>query len=303
MRSRSEQALAFAEVVERGSFTRAAERLRISKAQLSKQIRALESALGAQLLLRTTRRLSLTESGKLYFEYCRTLRETLQEAERAVSAVSSEVRGTVRLTAPNSLGECFLIDMLLGFQSAYPQVEVELDLSIVRRDLQTDGFDLAIRSTRTLEDHLIARPLGVVRELALASPALLQELGQISEPKQLGALPTVSNSSFRDDPHWLFERAGASETVSVRSQLRVNSYSAIRRAALASAGVVRLPQFMVQNELSVGSLVRVCEGWELVATPLWLVYPARRHQPLRTRVLIDFLLQWFDAPERRGMFV
>lgn len=294
------QAFAFVALADAGNFTRAAARLSRSKAWLSKQVSALERALGAQLVMRTTRRVALTESGKLYLEYCRSLKETLGEAERAVSAVNSEVTGTLRLTAPLTIGDVFLAELIVAFQQRYPAVRVDLDLSIVRRDLVAEGYDIAIRSTRTLDETLVARPLGVLRELAVASPAFLAGR-TFAAPASLAGVPAVANSSFRDDAHWVFERGGATESVSMTSRLSVNSYSAIRRAALAGAGIVRLPLYMISDALDAGTLVRVCDGWELVTTPLYLVYPQRRHQPLRTRVFTEFLLRWFEQPERRAL--
>lgn len=298
--ARLDQAFAFVTLADAGNFTRAAARLSRSSAATCLLSQAFERALGAQLVLRTTRRVALTESGKLYLEYCRQLRDTLGEAERAVSAVNSEVTGTIRLTAPLTIGDVFLADLIVAFQQRYPVVRVDLDLSIVRRDLVAEGYDLAIRSTRTLDDSLVARPLGVLRELAVASPAFVAGR-QFDEPASLVGVQAVHNSSFRDDPHWVFERDGRSEPVSLDARLSVNSYSAIRRAALAGAGVVRLPLYMARDALDDGTLVRVCPGWELITTPLYVVYPQRRHQPLRTRVFVEFLLRWFEQPERRAL--
>ncbi|HET7843455.1 MAG TPA: substrate binding domain-containing protein, partial [Xanthomonadales bacterium] len=135
---------------------------------------------------------------------------------------------------------------------------------------------------------------------AVASPAFVAGR-TFASPASLVGVAAVHNSSFRDDPHWAFERDGRSESVSLAARLSVNSYRAIRQAALAGAGVVRLPLYMVRDELERGALVRVCAGWELVPTPLYVVYPQRRHQPLRTRVFLEFLLRWFEQPERKAL--
>jgi DNA-binding transcriptional LysR family regulator len=301
MFGRFDQSLAFVTVTELGSFTRAAERLGCSKAHVSEQVAELEKALGVQLLHRTTRRLTLTEAGRLYLEYCRQLREVLLEAERAVSATTSEVGGRLRVTAPASFGENFLPDLVLAFQGTYPNVEVEIDLSVVRRDLVGDGYDVALRTTRALEEHLVARPLGVVREVAVASPSFLAAHGPLDTPAALERVPCILNLHFRDDALWLFERDGRTETATVGGRLRINAYGAIRRAVLVGAGAARLPLFQVREDLESGALVRLCPGYELVTMPLYLLYPSRRHQPLRTRVFIDFLLRWFEAPERREL--
>jgi DNA-binding transcriptional LysR family regulator len=300
--ARFEQAATFAEVVAAGSFTRAAQRLRLSKAQVSKRVAELEAALGLRLLHRTTRRLALTDAGRLYLDYARTLGDTLDEAERAVSALRSEVAGRLRLTAPMAFGDAVLVDAMLEFQRMHPGVEVELDLSIQRRDLIADGYDLALRQARTLEPSLVARPLGVLRDLPVASPAVVAAHGPIDAPDDLARVPCVINSHFPDDPHWLFERDGETTSVSVRGPMRTNHFAGIKRAAMAGAGIARLPHFLVARELEDGTLVRVCEGWSLVSTPLYLVYPDRRHQPLRVRAFIDFLMQWMAEPARAALF-
>jgi DNA-binding transcriptional LysR family regulator len=297
-----DRVLAFVEVAEAASFTRAATRLQRSKAYVSKQVAELERELGTQLLHRTTRRLALTDSGRLFLEHTRGLPAALADARSAVSAHDSSVRGRIRLTAPLALGEGFLTDLALAFRERYPDVAIELDLSILRRDLIGDGFDLALRQTRALDEHLVARPLGVVREVAVASPAFVAAHGPLEQPAELARVPCIINSHFGDDQHWLFEHAGVSAAVTVHGPFRVNFFSAIKRAALAGAGVARLPLFMLGEELASGRLVRVCAGHEPVATPLWLLWPQRRVQPLRVKVFVEFLLRWFEAPERRAAF-
>lgn len=301
IKGRLEQALIFVEVAEAGGFTKAASKLGRSKAHVSKQVAELERALGVALLHRTTRRLSLTETGRLYLEYCRQLKETLLDAERAVSAVRTEVAGRLRLTGPTSLGEVFLTDLVLEFQRRNPAVAIELDLSVARRDLAAEGYDAAIRASRAVEGDLVARPLGVMREVAVASPALLSRLGPLDEPADLGRAPCAINSQFSDDRHWVFERGGASRAVSVAGPLTANYYPVFRRVALSGAAVARLPLCLVRDELSDGRLVRVCAAYELLSLPLYLLYPARRNPPRRVRAFIDFALEWFAQPERRAL--
>jgi DNA-binding transcriptional LysR family regulator len=302
MAARFEQARVFAEVAEQGSFTRAAERLECSKAHASATVAALEAALGVQLLHRTTRRLDLTQAGRAYLEYCRQLRDLLVEAEQAVSAVNTEVSGRLRFTMPSSFGEVFLADIAGEFQRTYPRVQLEADLSVMRRDLAADGFDCAIRSVRVVDPHLIARPLGVMREVAVATPGLLQQHAAIETPQDLLPIPGLVNSSFSDDAHWVFARGAESANVTLQGRLAVNAFSAVKRAVLAHLGVARLPLYLVHEELCSGALVRLLPDWELTHTPLWLVYPQQRQRPLRARVFIEFLQRWIVAAERRAFF-
>jgi DNA-binding transcriptional LysR family regulator len=243
----------------------------------------------------------LTDTGRLYLEYCRQLRETLVDAERAVSAVRTEVAGRLRVTGPTSLGEVFLTDLVLEFQRRHPAVAVELDLSVTRRDLAADGYDAAIRATRAVEGDLVARPLGVMREVVVASPAFLSRVGRLDEPEDLSRVPCAINSQFSDDRHWVFERGGAARAVSVAGPLTANYYPVFRRAALTGAAAARLPLCLVRDELLDGRLARVCAGYELLSLPLYLLYPARKNPPRRARAFIDFALEWFARPEQRAL--
>lgn len=293
---RFDQALGLLTVVESGSFTRAAERLGVSKALVSKQVQALEAALGVRLLHRTTRRIALTDAGRLYLDYARQARELLGDGERAVSAVRTEVDGLLRLTAPTSFGDAFLVDLLADFRARHPQVRFDVDLSIEQRDLAGEGLDFAFRMARTLDPSLVARNLGVVRELIVASPGYLARDAPdgIDDPMQLDKLEALRNRSFRDDGQWTLQRGDDSVTVPVRGALAINHFIGMRRAAVRGLGVARLPRYLVLDELRDGRLVELLPGWRLPATPVALVYPSREHLPQRARTFRDFVVEWFE---------
>lgn len=303
MTGRFDQALSFATVAELGSFTRAAERLGVSKAHVSKQVSDLESALGLRLLQRTTRRLSLTDAGRLYLGYATRMRDLLLDGERAVSAARSEVDGLIRLTAPTSFGDAFLIDLLADFRALHPAIVFDVDLAIVRRDLIGDGYDFAFRATRTLDPSLVARGIGVMRELVVASPAFLRrhDALTLTEPAQLSRLEALRNGHFRDEGEWVLERDGHSLTVPIRGTLAINHFVAMRRAALAGLGIARLPRYLLIDDLQQGRLVELLPEWQLPATPVSLVYPSREHLPQRARAFRDFVIAWFERPERAGL--
>lgn len=290
------QALALLTVVETGSFTRAAERLGVSKAQVSKQVSALEAGLGVKLLHRTTRRVGLTEAGQLYLDYARQARDALDDADRAVSAVRTEVDGLIRLTAPTSLGDGFLMDLLADFRAVYPAVRFDVDLSIAARDLIGGGFDFAIRMARTIDPSLVARPLGLMRETIVASPAYLTTHAPdgVREPAQLSALQALRNNHFNDEGQWLLQRGTESITVPIQGSLAINHFIGLRRAAMLGQGIARLPRYLVRDELARNGLVEVLPGWQLPAMPVALVYPSREHLPERARVFRDFVLGWFQ---------
>ncbi|KFN42525.1 LysR family transcriptional regulator [Arenimonas oryziterrae] len=301
IQARYEQAICFATVAESGSFTRAASALERSKAHVSKQVSALETALGVQLLMRTTRRLVLTEAGRTYLEYCRQLRDTLLEGEQAVSAVREEVSGTLRMTAPTSFGDAFLLEMLLDFQTRHPKLRIALDLSIVRRDLVGDGYDFAIRTPRNLEDHLIAKALGLVRDVLVASPDFLARQATLATPADLAGVPCLLNTHFRDDADWLLQRDGQSHAVRVDGAFAANHFGMLRSAAIAGVGIARLPRYIVAAALADGRLVPVLPAYEIAPSPVYLVYPQRRHMPYRNRVFRDFVVAWFADPARAAL--
>jgi DNA-binding transcriptional LysR family regulator len=297
--TRFDQALALLTVADSGGFTRAAERLGVSKAQVSKQVSALEAALGVKLLHRTTRRVALTDAGQHYLAHAREARQALDEADRAVSALRTEVDGLIRLTAPTSLGDGFLIDLLADFRARHPAVRFDVDLSIATRDLVGEHYDFAIRMARTLDPSLVARPLGVLREAIVASPAYLARAAPrgINAPAQLSTLQALRNNHFRDEGQWLLRRGDESVGVPIQGELAINSYLGIRRAALREQGIARLPRYLVREELARGGLVELLPGWELPATPVALVYPSRQYLPQRAQAFRDFVIAWI-ARER-----
>ena len=296
---RFDQTLGFLTVLESGSFTAAAERLGVSKAHVSKQVRALEDALGVRLLHRTTRRVAPTDAGRLYLDYARQARDLLGDGERAVSAVRTEVDGTLRLTAPTSFGDGFLVDLLADFRARHPRVRFDVDLSIAQRDLIGDGYDFAIRMARTLDPSLVARGLGIMRERIVASPAYVTRMSPsgIEVPEQLSALEALRNNHFRDDGVWVLQRGDENVQVPMQGTLAINHFIGMRRAVVRGLGIARLPHYLVVDALCAGELVELLPEWQLPAMPVSLVYPSREHLPQRARVFRDFVVEWFARPE------
>lgn len=297
--SRFDQTLGFLTVLEAGSFTAAAERLGVSKAHVSKQVRALEDALGVRLLHRTTRRVAATDAGRLYLDYARQARDLLGDGERAVSAVRTEVDGLLRITAPTSFGDGFLVDLLAEFRTRHPHVRFDVDLAIAQRDLIGDGYDFAIRMARTLDPSLVARGLGIMRERIVASPDFLARWAPdgIDTPEQLSALEALRNNHFRDDGVWVLQRANDAVRVPVQGTLAINHFIGMRRAVALGLGIARLPHYLVIDALRSGELVELLPDWQLPTMPVSLVYPSRQHLPQRARVFRDFVVDWFAQPE------
>ncbi|WP_137818788.1 LysR family transcriptional regulator [Pseudomonas sp. 2FG] len=289
---------AFATLLEVGSFTRAAERLGCSKGQLSKRIRLLEQGLGMTLLHRTTRRLSLTAAGAALLPEAQALTAQAMRARQTLARLKDEVAGTVRITVPVSLGETFFDALQLDFSRLYPEIRIELELSNTYRDLVAEGFDLAIRSGLQADDRLVARPLFAMQELTCASPSYLQRHGEPALPEDLSTHVCLLNSHYSGPEEWLYHRQHELSRVRVTGPLASNHYSLLKKAALAGAGIARLPSYLLHKELANGSLVWLLRDYQTRSTPVFLVHPYQSGLPKRTQVLADYLLAWFEQSRR-----
>lgn len=290
---------AFAVLLESGSFTRAAERLGCSKGQLSKRISALEQALGVTLLHRTTRRLSLTAAGSALLPEAQALNAQAARARQAVARMQEQEHGTVRLTVPVSLGETFFDAWLVEFSRAHPDIRLELDLANDRRDLVADGFDLAIRSGMAGDERLVARPLFALQELTCAAPEYLAEHGEPRTPAELAQHNCLLNTHYGDHEQWLYQRRHELFRVPVSGVLASNHYTLLKKAALAGVGIVRLPSYMIHDELAVGRLRWLLCDYQTRSSPVFLVHPYQGGLPRRTQLLMDYLLRWFERSRQR----
>jgi len=291
---RFEWAMALLAVAEHGSFTKAAEALNCSKAYISKQVGFLEQALSVRLLHRTTRSVTPTEVGLVYLDYCRSLRDTLGEAERSVSTLRNEVSGRVRMSVPMTFGIQVMSDLLSALHDAHPALTLDLDLSADPRDLVAGRYDLALRFSPNIDPRLIAKPLGNFDDWIVASPAFIAQHGTPTLPIELAGKPCLSNPHFVDHQRWVFTRDGVQQAVTVQHWLRMNSFLAMRRAALAGLGHARLPVYVVEGDVRDGNLVRLLADHALPSTPVYLVFPDQRPLPRKVRVAIDHVCDWIE---------
>lgn len=283
---------AFAVLVEAGTFTRAAEQLGWSKGQLSKRISALEAGHGVQLLHRSTRRLSLTAAGAALLPEAQALVAQMQRAHRALAQLKDELAGPVRLTVPVSLGETFFEGLLLALGRDYPQINLELDLSNAYRDLAREGFDLAVRESVASDERLVARPLLTMQEITCASPAYLAARPAPQTPQDLAAHACLLNSHYRGREEWRYHLQHELIRVAVAGPFASNHYSLLKKAALAGAGVARLPSYMLHEDLAEGRLVWLLREYQTSSAPLFLVHPYQGGLPRRVQVVADYLAAW-----------
>ncbi|MDH4581922.1 LysR family transcriptional regulator [Pseudomonas sp. BN415] len=289
---------AFAVLMDAGSFTAASERLGCSKGQLSKRIRLLEQGLGAALLYRTTRRLDLTAAGAALLPEAQALAAQAERARQSVRRLQEDLAGCVRLTLPVSLGETFFDALLLDFTRQYPQIRIELDLHNGYRDLVADGFDLAIRSGMDVDERLVAKPLFSLQEITCATLAYLVAHGEPQQPADLAHHQCLLNTHYSGFEEWLYHRQHQLERVKVAGALASNHYSLLKKAAMSSAGIARLPSYMIYDELADGRLVWLLRDCQTRQTPVFLVHPWQGGLPRRTQVLADYLLAWFERSRR-----
>lgn len=290
---------AFVRVVESGSFVRAAERLGASTTTTSRQVAELESHLGARLLNRTTRKLSLTESGQAFFERCVQLLHDLDEAEALAAQTTVSPRGTIRLTCSHDTALKRIAPGLAQFVARYP--DLRLDVTVADRlvDLVEEGFDVAVRIGRIGSDQLIARKLGTMQQWPCAAPAYLKRRGT---PQTIADLQQHDLLSYAYTPvprQWvLFDRDGARHEVRANGALHANSGDMLVAAAIGGLGIVCEPDFLVAQALAARQLVRVLPGVVGMPGDIWAVYPSRRHLSAKVRLFIEHIAQAFaaDAP-------
>jgi DNA-binding transcriptional LysR family regulator len=286
---------AFVRVVEAGSFVRAAERLEWSTSSLSRVIADLEEHLGARLLNRTTRRLSLTESGQAFYERSVQLLNDLEEAEALVGQTAAVPRGTIRLTCSYYVATHRLATAIATFVAHNPQVRFDVTVAERIIDLVDEGFDLAIRIGRIGSEQLVARKLGETVLMVCAAPAYLKRRGTPSTPEDLADHDTLTYAYAPSARSWeLLDAKGVSHDVRVGGSLHANSGDMLIAAAVAGLGIVCEPDFLVAPELQAGRLVPLLPGYAGRRADIWAAYPSRRHLSVKVRLFVDHLAALFN---------
>ena len=277
----------FVAVAETGSFTAAAKRLEISVAQVSRQISALESRLATKLFYRTTRKVTVTEAGQVYYQHCRQVLDGLEEAERTLTNMQRTPRGKLKITAPTTYGENRIAPLLNNFIRLYPDLELDCHFTNQRVDLIDNGYDLAIRLGKLEDSSLMAKRLASRRQFVCASPAYLAVNGEphlLSELEQHNCLRGTLE-------YWRFQEGGQEHNVKVSGNIHFNSGQSLTDAALKGLGIAQLPDYYVKEYIDAGTLVEVLTNHQPADEGIWALYPQNRHLSPKVRMLVDFLAE------------
>ncbi len=285
----------FARVAESGSFAEAARRLGSSRSAVSKAVAKLEVALGARLLNRTTRHLSLTEIGAAVAEHGSRVLEEAADAENLVASLTSEPRGTLRISSSVAFGTLHVAPALAEFLPLYPKIKVDLTITDRWINLAEEGYDLIIQVTGQPQEHLVARKLAPVRRQLCATPEYFRQRGIPRTPMDLVSHNCLDYTRSGEQGRWRFTGLEGDISVPVNGPLHVDDDEALSQAVLGGLGVALLPTFIIGKDLQAGNLQAVLSEYIPVERHVYAMYLPTRHLPAKARVFIDFLIERIGA--------
>lgn len=290
----------FAAVVDTGSFTRAAERLGVSKTVVSQQVARLEAELKTDLLVRTTRRVEPTDAGRLLHARCLLIFREADEALGELAQTNAEPMGVLRVAAPNDFGARTVARVAAAFCRKHPACGVELILSDVKIDLIANQIDLSIRVGWLDDSSQQARRIGSFRQLLVASPTLA-EAEAATSPADLAALPFIANVALKEPMLWQFARDDDRQTTRFQPSLTINTTPAVLAATLAGGGLSILPDFEAAEDIQAGRLIHVLPAWSLPSGGIHAVYPAARFRPPKVTSFVAMLVEECKKSGRRRL--
>lgn len=280
----------FTTVAECGSFVAASDALNLSKAAVSRYVSDLERRLGARLMHRTTRKLSLTPEGEIFLARCRVILESIEESEEEISSRGLKASGTLRVTAPVSFGIRHLAPLWSDFLKAYSDVKVDLELSDRIVNLVEEGFDLAIRIGQLNDSTLVCRQLASTRLVLCASPGYLKRHDIPNHPAELSAHETFSYSLLSTGHTWRFDGPEGRVDVRVSPRMTSNNGDTGVEVCVRGGGIHLWPSFLVEEQLRKGELVEVLPAFKASTFGVYAVYPSKKHVSPKVRALVDFLM-------------
>jgi DNA-binding transcriptional LysR family regulator len=282
-------------VVDAGSFAAAARRLDMSRAMVSKYVLGLEDHLGTRLLNRTTRRLSLTESGSVFYERSVQIIADVTEAEQVAGHMAAEPRGVLKMTMPLAYGLHRLGPAISDYANRFPKVKLDLSLSDRKVDLIEEGFDLAIRIGKLSESGLIARKLGTEHSIIVGAPAYFERYGEPKTPGDLTNHVCLGYSLASAGDEWRLYGADGLVTVRSTGSVKADNGDILRLAALNGTGLIFQPHFIVDEDVRAGRLRQVLGDYASEELGIYAVYPSRKHLSAKVRTFVDFLVAQLSA--------
>lgn len=289
---------AFVAVAQLGSFVKAADKLGLSKAMVSRHVSELEARLGVRLMQRSTRRLSLSDAGAEYLQRCVQILAELADANAAVSAGAVQAQGLLKITAPLTFGIRHLAPLWGEFLRVHPRVALEVNLNDRVVDLIEEGYDLAVRIGQLAPSTLVARRIASARLILCASPRYLKQAASIRELADLAQHDVIAYSYLATGEQWHFSGPEGARSITVHPRLRSNSGETCRAAALADQGVVFQPGFLVGEDLKAGRLVQILPQYEGPELDISVVYASRQHLSHKVRAMVEFLAAAFAQAGR-----
>lgn len=291
----------FCRTIEEGNLTAAAKALHITKSVASRRIQALEDSLDVRLFTRTTRGVNPTDAGTLFYERGMKILADVDDARQLVKSGNDNLVGQLRVTAPRSFSDLNLQEPLMAFASLHPKLSFDLHLSDQRVDVIGGGYDLALRIAPGLNDtSLIAKKLAAIHTLVVASPAYLEAYGTPSSPDDLKHHNCVFYANIAASEQWRFASAGSDKAVRVSGSLTTNSGIMQLAAVKAGIAIASLPKFFLHESLKSGEVVPILQNWQRPEAFLYGLYPERRLLPVKVRVLLDFLSNWYAQPDNQA---
>ena len=292
---KTEEIQVFVQVVNSGTMTAAAEHLQLAKSAVSRRLAELEGRLGVELFHRSTRKLSLTDSGHAFYQRCIQILDDLMETEHSVSQSHQEIRGQIKVAAPLSFGVMHLGPAIIEFQQQHPGITFDIDFNDREVDLIQEGFDVGIRIANLKDSSLIARRLAELSMVVCASPAYLRQHGEPQTPEELPQHACITYSYSARPDQWEFQdKQGKTISITVNKAMIANNGRFMRDAAAAGLGIVRQPTFIAYEYIAAGKLVPVLRDYKVTSYDAYALYPPTRHLSRRVRHFIDFLATRFE---------
>lgn len=287
----------FVQVVDAGSFTRAAEMLQMPKATVSTLVQSLEASLSAKLLHRTTRQVTVTTDGAAYYERCLRILSDVRDAEESLSRTRLSPSGRLRVDVPTGLSSEIIVPALPAFFERYPDIMLELGSSDRPVDLVEEGVDCAVRGGALADTSLIARRVGAIHFLTAAAPSYLARYGVPQHPRDLDRHRCVNYFSAKTGRifDWDFNRGDERIEVPMRGVIALNDSNAYVEAGLAGLGIIQMTDYLVERHVQSGRMVQVLPDWQSDPLPIHVVYPQNRHLSAKVRVFVEWIAELFAA--------